>query len=533
MRRSVPFVVGSSWQTWKSTVPCRLSDMTAQSQPSAPRTYEDVLLERDLYRGLLELNSETDPERFIRSALELIVGTLKATRGYLELFEQDGAKHTISYALGFPDGELNHVRALVSQGIIGEAIATERVVVTPSAMLDPRFRDRESVRESGIDAVICAPIDVDPPRGILYLQCAMAKNAILLDQAALVERFARHLAPIAEQAVHKRRLVRASPVADLREKLQAFDLIGKSRALGRLLHDVQAVAHLDVSVLLSGETGTGKSQLARLIHRNSRRANGPYLELNCANLPDALFESELYGAMQGAYSGALRKMEGKVTAAAQGTLFLDEIAELSLSAQAKLLQLLQSKEYLPLGATRPLHANVRFIAASNVDLKQAVAEHRFRQDLYYRLQVVSIHAPSLAERAEDTALLALYLCERAQKEHDLPHMKLSPAALRAVETAVWPGNVRELSNAIEAATIRAAGEGLNQVEVAHLFPEGSSGQEEPSLATFQDETRRFQRELLRRALEASDWNVSAAARRLDITRAHVYNLIKSFSLQRQ
>jgi len=533
MGRGVKSLGGSSWQPWKSAVPSRLSEMTLQPHPNAPRIFEDVALERDLYRGLLELNSETDPERFIRSALELIVGTLKATRGYLELFEPDGGRHTISYAVGFPDAELNQIRALVSQGIIGEAIATERVVATPSAMLDPRFRDRESVRDSGIDAVICAPIDSDPPRGIVYLQCVMAKGSVLLEQASLVERFARHLAPIAEQAIHGRRVRGESPVTELREKLQAFEFIGKSRALARLLHEVQAVAHLDVSLLLSGETGTGKSQLARLIHRNSRRVNGPYLELNCANLPDALFESELYGAMQGAYSGASRRMEGKVTAAAQGTLFLDEIAELSLTAQAKLLQLLQSKEYLPLGGTRPLHANVRFIAASNVDLKQAVAEHRFRQDLFYRLQVVSIRAPSLAERAEDIPLLAIYLCERAQKAHDLPQIKLSPAALRAVENAVWPGNVRELSNAIEAATIRAASEGVAQVSVGHLFPERVEGREEPAQATFQDETRRFQRELLRRTLEALDWNVSATARRLDITRAHVYNLIKSFDLQRE
>jgi Nif-specific regulatory protein len=509
--------------------------LTGRLNLRAPEGAEQIARERDLYRGLLELGSEDDPGPFLKKALELITGLLGAARGYVELFDRDNldSDQANSFcAVGFPDDRIQQVRSLVSHGIIGEAIATEHVVMTPSALLDPRFRDRESVKQSRIDAVICAPIGSNPPRGVLYLESAAAQQDVLNEQSDQAERFARYLAPLAEQFTLRRRVRVGCPISELRKKLGAEDFIGTSQALVRLFQEVQAIAHLDVSVLLSGETGTGKTQLARLIHQNSRRASGPFMEINCATLPDQLVESELFGAMAGSHSTASRRIEGKVSAASQGTILLDEIAELSMSAQAKLLQLLQSKEYFPLGASRALKADVRVIAASNVDLDQAVAERRFRQDLYYRLQVLSIRLPSLSERGEDVAILAQYFCERAQRLHGLPGVRLSPAALRAVENAVWPGNIRELSNVVEAATIRAAGEAVRQVEVTHLFPDPRSGQESGPVLTFQEETRRFQAELLRKALEANDWNVSAAARRLDLTRAHVYNLIKSFDLSR-
>jgi Nif-specific regulatory protein len=280
-----------------------------------------------------------------------------------------------------------------------------------------------------------------------------------------------------------------------------------------------------------GETGTGKTQLARLLHRNSSRASGPFIELNCAALPELLLESELFGAEAGAHSTASRRIEGKVAAADQGTLLLDEIGELSLGSQAKLLQLLQSKVYYPLGSSRQRVADARIIAATNVDLERAVAEKRFREDLLYRLQVISIRLPSLAERAEDILLLAQFFCERARRVHKLPCVELSPAAARTLQSAEWNGNMRELSNVIEAATIRAAAQGLKHIDEALLFQDGTTARDSTQL-TFQQETRRFQAGLVAKVLEATDWNVSAAARRLDLTRAHLYNLIKTFDLKR-
>src|SRR5262249_861525 len=247
-----------------------------------------------------------------------------------------------------------------------------------------------------------------------------------------------------------------------------------------------------------------------------------------------LVESELFGALPGAHSTASHRIEGKVAAAEGGTLFLDEIGELSLSAQAKLLHLLQSKEYFPLGSAKAQKANVRVIAATNADLGLGGAERRFREDLFYRLQVVPVRVPSLAERREDIPALAAYFCVQASERHGLPRLELSPNAVRATEMAEWPGNIRQLENALEAAVIRAAGEHAKQVERAHLFPESAGGvpAAQGQAVTFQEATRRFQLKFLREALEAHGWNVVETARRLDLARSHVYNLIRAFGLEK-
>jgi Nif-specific regulatory protein len=500
--------------------------MTASDSPDLER----IRKERDLYAGLLNLNLERDPEPFLKRALELVTSIVGAAQGYLELFGEGLGEAGWFHAVGFSSDELEGVRTSVSRGIIAEAVASEKVVLTPSALLDPRFKDRLSVQRSKIDAVLCVPIGRDPPRGALYLQSS-AVSVFNQDALALVEVFASHLSPLVHEWLRRRRSPGLDAAALLRTKLGAEDFVGKSRAFADMLREVELVAPLEVGVLLHGETGTGKTQLARLIHRNSPRAGGPFVELNCAALPENLIESELFGAMPGAHSTAARRVEGKVMAADHGTLLLDEVGELSLAAQAKLLQFLQAKEFYPLGASRPLKADTRVIAATNVDLKQAVSERRFREDLFYRLQVISIRVPSLAERSQDLVPLAQHFLDRAQRSHKLPQIELSPGALRAIESAEWPGNVRQLAHAIEAALIRAAAARLQRLEAAQLFTGVTPG-ETAGLLTFQEETRRFQAQLVKRTLEAEDWNVSAAARRLDLTRAHLYNLIKSFGLQR-
>ena len=288
-----------------------------------------------------------------------------------------------------------------------------------------------------------------------------------------------------------------------------------------------------MTVLLTGESGTGKSLFARLIHENSARRSGAFVELNCAAVPEPLLESELFGALAGSHSTALRPMKGKVAAAEHGTLLLDEVAELPIGAQAKLLQLLQSHTYYPLGSSKPVVADMRLIAASNADLQAAVAAKKFRDDLFYRLNVMAIRVPLLGERRDDIPELAEHFCAQAIERHHLPHVRLSPGARRALQAAEWPGHVRQLEHVVEVATIRAAGEGALQVEVRHLFPDAAgAGEERASPRTFQDATRQFQAKLVRDALEDSSWNVVDAARRLDIARSHLYNLINAFGLER-
>jgi Nif-specific regulatory protein len=514
------------------------TDVGAQSEarPSSRRPpslteFDHVRKERDLYRGLLRLNLEGDPHAFLRDALELIVGVMGAAQGYLELFAPDDAEVPWRYSFGFSERQADEVRELVSRGIIAEAVASERVVFTPSALLDPRFRDRESVRRSRIDIVLCAPIGRDPPCGVVYLQGGAGLAAP--EANGWLTQFAEHLAPLRQHLVLRRESQAGSELNALRKRLGAQTFQGRSPALFGLLQEIEHLAPLEVGVLLTGETGTGKTEIARLIHANSPRASRPFVELNCAALPDTLIENELFGSMAGAHSTAARRTEGKVAAAQGGTLLLDEIGDMSLPAQAKLLQLLQAKEYYPLGASRPTKADVRVIAATHVDLQTAVQERRFREDLRYRLEVMTVRVPSLGERPEDRGLLATYFCERASKAHKLARIGFSPAAIRAVESAEWPGNVRQLANVVESATIRAASQRAAQIEVHHLFPKTNSDAPAASpTRTFQEETRRFQADLVKRVLETNSWNVSAAARELDLTRAHLYNLINAFGLKR-
>jgi Nif-specific regulatory protein len=499
-------------------------------RPSAMNELDYIRKERDLYRGLLRLNHEGDPHAFLRDALELIVGVMGAAQGYLELFAPDDAEVPWRYSFGFSERQTDEVRELVSRGIIAEAVASERVVFTPSALLDPRFRDRESVQRSRIDIVLCAPIGRDPPCGVVYLQGGA--GLAVPEATNWLSQFAEHLAPLRQHLVLRTQSQSGSELSALKKRLGAQAFHGKSPALTHLLQEIEHLAPLEVAVLLTGETGSGKTELARLIHANSPRASAPFVEVNCAALPEQLIESELFGAMPGAHSTAARRMEGKVAAAQGGTLLLDEVGDLSLGAQAKLLQLLQAKEYYPLGASRPTRADVRVIAATHVDLQQAVLDKKVREDLRYRLEVMTVRVPSLGERPEDKGLLAAYFCERACKSHKLARLAFSPAAIRAVEGAEWPGNVRQLANAVEAATIRAASQRAAQIELHHLFQSKGDAQAAGPTRTFQEETRRFQAELVKRVLETTGWNVSAAARELDLTRAHLYNLINAFNLKR-
>jgi len=498
---------------------------------------ESLRRERDLYLRLLTLGSENELESFLRDALTLIVDVLGARQGYLELHDDDQGDGAPRWSIshGFSAQEVEHVRSVISSGIIAEALATGQTIVTPSALLDPRFRDRVSVRSARIEAVLCCPLGEDPPLGVLYLQGRQQPGQFSDEDRGKAETIARHLAPLATRllALSAKR-DEVDPVHALRGTLRLEGVVGRSPALAATIRQAALVAPLEVNVLLTGESGTGKSQLARLIHDSGPRAGGPFVELNCAALPEALVESELFGALRGAHSTATRSVEGKVAAAEHGTLLLDEVGELPLSAQAKLLQLLQSKQYYPLGATTPVQADVRLVAATNADLEAAVRERRFREDLFYRLQVLPVRVPSLAERRGDIAELAAHFCAEASRRHHLPQLALSGNAVRAAESAEWRGNVRQLAHAVEAAVIRAAGAGATQVERAHLFPaDGDRSADDPRTLTFQEATRRFQERHLRQALEENGWNVVETARRLDLARSHVYNLIRAFGIQRE
>ena len=489
--------------------------------------HDRLVRERDLYRGLLNLNAHSSPSACLEEALELVVAAAGASQGYLEIFDpSDQSEISWWRGTGFSEEELDRVRQLVSRGIISEAVATGEVVVTASALLDPRFRDRDSVKRSRIDSVLCAPVGKEAPLGVLYLSGRQSPGPFTDEDVVCAKQFSEHVAPIFQNLVKRTQAdLQEDPTSELRQRLVLDEVVGRSGAVAALLREVELIAPLEIGVLVTGEKGTGKTRLGRIIHNNSKRRGQPLEVFDCAAVSEALVERELFGYADP--SGAIS--DGRIAGAEGGTLILEEISEFPLAAQAKLLRFLRSREYSPVDGDRLITANTRVIATTSDDLHEAVKKGEFREDLLYQLQVLTLRLPSLSERREDLVPLAQFFCQRAVEKHKLSRLVLSPGAIRAIEASEWRGNMHELQNAVESAVLRAAAQRLERVEASHLFRENDKPEE---ALTFQEATRVFQSYLLRRTLEATSWNVAAAARKLDLTRAHVYNLIKAYGLRR-
>jgi DNA-binding NtrC family response regulator len=305
-------------------------------------------------------------------------------------------------------------------------------------------------------------------------------------------------------------------------------LVAESAAMGATLEAAMRVAPTATTVLLMGESGTGKSQIARRIHYASSVSTGPLIEVHCAALPEALLESELFGHEKGAFTGAQLRRVGHIAAAEGGTLFLDEIGDISPATQVKLLRFLQDRVYVPLGSTTERTASVRVVAATNRDLKAAVAAGKFREDLYYRLNVFSIVVPPLRERAEDVLPLAVrFLASRG-----VPEERLSTGARARLEQHAWPGNVRELENVLERGLILA---GESPIAPEHLTlgvaPRTRNVVAELLVPGF--DLDGLERELLQAAMERAGGNKSAAARLLGITRRRLYSRLDSLAAQQE
>jgi two-component system NtrC family response regulator len=314
---------------------------------------------------------------------------------------------------------------------------------------------------------------------------------------------------------------------EVAERDRLVDLVGRSAAMQAVFRRVEKLAGTEATVLLTGESGTGKELAARALHRLSRRARGPFVALNCAAIPETLAEAEFFGAERGAYTGADRTRIGKLEAAHEGTLFLDEIGELPLPLQPKLLRALQERRFTRVGATVELPSDARVIAATNRDLGAEVAAGRFREDLYYRLNVVAVEMPPLRARREDVTLLLEHLRERFDRRHGSRTAPFPPAVLRALVEHTWPGNVRELANVVERLVLLAE-DGRARVE--DLPPEvtgrGRGGHRftlPPGGLSFEQ----LERDLLAQALELAAGNRARAARLLDLPyKAFLYRLEK-------
>jgi two-component system response regulator HydG len=282
-------------------------------------------------------------------------------------------------------------------------------------------------------------------------------------------------------------------------------------------------------VLVTGESGTGKEVVAQIIHQNSRRKDGPLVKVNCAALPETLLEAELFGHEKGAFTGAVARREGRLKAADHGTLFLDEIGEMSPATQAKMLRALQEGEYTPLGSNHTYKSDVRVLAATNRDLAQAVKDGAFREDLYYRLNVVNLEMPPLRARGEDVVTLAEQFLVRFNQKNSRQLRGFSPAARARLLAYAWPGNVRELINAVERAVIMAPGPAIEPADLPLALQEAPVNPEESMLRAGMSISE-AERTLIVKTLEATGGNRTQAAELLGITRKTLQNKIKEYGL---
>jgi len=306
-------------------------------------------------------------------------------------------------------------------------------------------------------------------------------------------------------------------------------LVGTSENMLEIFALVRKVAPCDVNVLITGETGTGKSMLGRALHNLSRRHTGPFVAFSCANLPEHLVEDELFGHEKGAFTGALTLRRGRFEAAEGGTLFLDEVGDLPLGMQAKLLRVLQERTFERLGSNTPLTANVRLICATHHNLEEMVGRSEFREDLYYRLNVIQLHLPPLREREGGSIALAQHLLHLVSQELGKRVTRFSRLAMEALDEYNWPGNVRELENVIRRAVVLADGP---TIEVWHLPAKLRRGTEQlQSSRSYEEELREFKRRLVIRTLQKCNGNKAEAARALGLARGYLHRLISDLKIQ--
>jgi len=340
--------------------------------------------------------------------------------------------------------------------------------------------------------------------------------------ARVVDRFPDHLRA---ETITDGGQLRPRFMSEARDPIPAGTLIGASPQWRAVLKRAGQVASTDTTTCLQGESGTGKEVVARFIHATSPRRRGPFLAINCAALPETLLESELFGFERGAFTGAQHSKPGQIELASGGVLFLDEVTEMSLTAQAKVLRVLQEREFLRLGGTRPIKVNVRVIAATNQDLRNAVAQGRFREDLYYRINVFDIRMPPLRERGHDILLLAHSVLEEFARTNGCASVQFTSRAEDALLTYPWPGNVRELRNVLERAAIVCEGafidaEHLSLTVTEDMPPLGST------------DLGALERQAIIQALCEVAGNKARAAKQLGISRTQLYSRLRKYGLQR-
>lgn len=499
-----------------------------------------------LYEISSALASSLDLKKTSARILEILASVLDMRRGTLTLLDRETGDLVIDTAHGLTAEEMARGRFKVGEGVTGRVFEKGEPMIVPDVGREPLFlnrtRSRGDLTKERI-AFICMPVkihgetigvlsadrlfkdgvsDLDEDVRVLTVVASLIGQVVKLQQGIIQEK-----RQLVEQNIQLR--------SELQSRYQMDNIIGSSKIMDEVFRSVLQVCKSRATVLLRGESGTGKELIARAIHYNSPRAGGPFIKVNCAALPDTLLESELFGHERGAFTGATQLHRGRFERADGGTLFLDEIGDLSAATQVKLLRVLQEKRFERLGGNQTLSVDVRLVAATHRDLETAMADGYFREDLYYRLNVVPLFLPPLRERKEDTPLLIEYFLSRCNKEHD-KQIQLSPEVLSVMVQYHWPGNVRELQNCVERIVIMSEKSHVTfnsmPSSIAIYFRDVRevtrlAKEEKPTLQTT---VRHLERQQMIDALKKCGWVQSRAAKMLGITSRQIGYKIKKYKI---
>ncbi len=513
-----------------------------------------------LYEISRAISSSLNLNEVLTRILQILHEKMGMERGTLTLLDSRTKELSIEVAYGLEKEAIRRGRYMIGEGITGRVVAANKPMVVPNVGEEPLFLDRTrsrgDLKDSNI-AFICVPIQLDQKAiGALSVDRLFREDMSFEEDIRLLS----IISSMAAQAVRihdmvaeeKKTLQNENTLLkqELKKVFHPANIIGESKRMADVYATIELVSRTSATVIIRGESGTGKELVAHAIHYHSERADGPFIKISCAALPEPLLESELFGYEKGAFTGAAMNKPGRFELANGGTLFLDEIGDIPASTQVKLLRVLQEKEFERIGGTATIRVNIRLITATNKDLEKEVREGRFREDLYYRLNVIPLFLPPLRERREDIPVLVNHFLQKISQEHKKPVRYISDEAMEYMMNYAWPGNVRELQNAIERAVVMCPTDTLTPnllpipgskaspalagfkppPHVSQLDepgPDAGTGAEPGSLP---DMVEGLEKKMISRILEQTQGNQRKAAKLLGLTERMLGYKIKKYAL---
>src|SRR4051794_11540837 len=477
---------------------------------NAARTMAELNSYKRLFEFAHKLMASYDLPTLLEQLLDVVVQVTNADKGFIVLMES--GEPVVKVARNLRRETISDAVSHLSDSILAKVVETRKPIIVSDALSDAQFKNALSVMNLKLTSVMCVPLlERGNLIGVIYVGNDNVRQ--LFDEAhlELLTIFAAQASLLVRNAllVNELQLDNRS-LQERIERMRFGEILGSSPAMQEVFRKVQKVAGTDITCLVTGETGTGKELIAREVHNRSPRAKGPFIGINCGAIPENLLESELFGHVRGAFTGAVANKPGRFQAANKGTLFLDEIGEMPLSLQVKILRALQDRVVTRVGDTANETVDIRVIAATNRDLETEIKTGRFREDLYYRLNVVLLHLPPLRERGDDIVVLARYMLSRYAPEYGNKVRGFTPGAIAAVKRHRWPGNIRELENRIKKAVVLA--------DKALLGPDdlGLNPDELPPILPLAEAREKWQRDYINDVLGINAGNRTKTARDLGV-----------------